>query len=98
MRPTLQEIASMPYPASLKAMREHYNPAWGKDIGDGEKEFTIEVTYEVRNSETVTVEAFTADEAEELAANKVCKQAADSLCVSEYKVACASTRVIERKN
>lgn len=29
--PSLHEVAAMPFPASLKAMREHYNPDWGRD-------------------------------------------------------------------
>lgn len=29
-KPSLAEIAAMPFPASLNAMRQHYNPDWGK--------------------------------------------------------------------
>lgn len=92
--PSLHDIAAMPYPASLKAMREYYNPAWGKDRGDGElKTFTVEVEYSIRDQATITVEAFTASEAEDLAAEQVCKRAAGDLGISEYRVECDGTRI-----
>ena len=75
-KPTLHEIAAMPYPQSLQAMRKHYNPKWGAEIPDGvlkPKKFSVEVEYALHtyNDEVITVEAFTAEEAEELAADKV---------------------------
>lgn len=97
-KPSLHEIAAMPFPASLNAMRENYNPQWGKDCGDGEiKEFTIEVSYDVRGSQSITVEAFTSSEAEDVAAAQVCKRVADDLGVSDHDVDCTNTRVLETK-
>lgn len=69
-KPTLHEIAAMPLPASLNAMREHYNPHWGKPIPeDGEKQsYSVRVYYHVTGDEIYDVEAFTEEEAVELAA------------------------------
>lgn len=73
-KPSLREIAEMPYPASLLAMRQHYNPEWGKPIPDGAKLRTfrvkVEYSYSVSERETVEVEAFTKEEAED----KACEQ------------------------
>lgn len=68
-KPTIQEIAAMPFPASVEAMRKHYNPHWGKDVPeDGEKRtFDVRVEWSVNGSESYTVEAFSEDEAEDLA-------------------------------
>lgn len=73
-RPTLHEIAAMPFPASVEAMREHYNPHWGKDTGDNElRTYRVKVIYETRSDEiqVVEVEAFTEEEALDLAEDKV---------------------------
>lgn len=76
-RPTLHEIAAMPFPASVEAMREHYNPHWGKDTGDGQlRTFKVKVIYETRSDEiqVVEVEAFTEQEALDLAEDKVAEE------------------------
>lgn len=68
-KPTLHEIAAMPYPASVDAMRKFYNPTWGMPIpDDGElRQFKVTVNYTVRteDSRTYQVEAFSAEEAED---------------------------------
>ena len=68
-KPSLHEIAAMPFPASQEAMRKHYNPHWGKDVpDDGEKRrYKVKVRWIAEGSETYEVEAFSEDEAEELA-------------------------------
>jgi hypothetical protein len=68
-KPSIHEIAAMPFPASVNAMREHYNPNWGKDVPeDGQKRtYRVTVEWEARGSETYEVEAFSEDEAEDLA-------------------------------
>jgi hypothetical protein len=77
-KPSLQDIAAMPYPASLKAMREHYQPDWGKPLPEGATEkrnFEVTVRWEarVRGSDTVEVEAWSEAEAQVLAEEKVCE-------------------------
>jgi hypothetical protein len=73
VKPSLHEIAAMPYPASLLAMRKHYIPDWGIPVPDGatKRTFKVEVEYEYTVTETetecVTVEAFTEEEAIEKA-------------------------------
>ena len=85
--PSIKDIANMPFPASVKAMRQYYNSSWGKDIGDGvKKTFRCRVGYSVRDSDTVDIEAFTKDEAEDLACEKVAKDIAGQLCISEFDV------------
>ncbi len=65
--PTLHEIAAMPFPASLNAMRKHYNKDWGKPVpADGMiRKFAVRIDVTVPTTETYQVEAFTAGEAEE---------------------------------
>lgn len=69
IKPTLHEIAAMPYPSSVRAMRKHYEPHWGKPVPEGGEKRLFEVTVEwsARGHETYEVEAFTEDEAEDLA-------------------------------
>lgn len=75
-KPSLHEIAAMPYPASLQAMRKHYVHDWGKPVPEGvtaKQKFDVEVEYEVteRHRKTVEVEAWNEDEASEEACLKV---------------------------
>ena len=76
--PSLHEIAAMPFPASLNAMRKHYNPDWGKPVPEGAefREFEVRVEYEytVRETETVKVEAFSQEEAIEKAGDKLAEE------------------------
>jgi len=74
VKPTLHEIAAMPFPASRDAMRQHYNPHWGEAMPDRpagavDKQFyvTIEYTTMAFDEEHVTVTAATAEEAEHIA-------------------------------
>ena len=66
-RPSLHEIAAMPFPASRNAMREHYNPHWGKEVPeDGQKrKFKVQVEYSIPEYFEATIEAFSKDEARE---------------------------------
>lgn len=75
-KPTLHEIAAMPFPASRNAMRKHYVHDWGVPIPDGvdrKKSFKVEVSYTVteKHDEIFEVEAFSEDEAKDLAQDKV---------------------------
>jgi hypothetical protein len=72
-KPTLKEIASMPYPTSERAMREHYDPQWGKAKPEGKlRSYSVEVSYSFRGRDTWTtrVNAHDADEARELAGDE----------------------------
>lgn len=78
-KPTLHEIAAMPFPKSVEAMRAHYVKDWAKPIPEGiseKRKFRVKVEYEVSysDSETVEVEAWTTEDAEELAAERVAKE------------------------
>lgn len=73
-KPTLQDIAAMPFPASLHAMREHYNPNWGmplpEDDGDGDlRTYSVRIEYSFTeyDSRTYTVQARSKEGAEKLA-------------------------------
>lgn len=87
-KPTLHEIAAMPYSAGIAAMRAHYDPKWGDARGDDSGEprtFRVAVHYTVRQdeSEVFTVEACSADEAEKLAEAQFRKRF-DSDCEIEF--------------
>src|SRR5690349_16430869 len=72
--PSLHEIAAMPFPASVEAMRKHYNPEWGKPVSDkGLQRFKVEIEYEysIRDRQMVTVDAFSEEEAIDKAADIV---------------------------
>jgi hypothetical protein len=60
----------MPFPASMKAMRAHYNPDWHRPEPDGElRAYRVKVEYSYRESEEVTydVEAVSEEDAERVA-------------------------------
>jgi hypothetical protein len=81
-KPSLHEIAAMPFPESLKAMRKHYVKDWGTPIPEGataKQKFEVRVDYEARisGSETIEVEAWSEDEALKMAEEKVCKEIED---------------------
>lgn len=75
-KPTLHEIAAMPFPASMLAMRKHYNPDWHTDPPEGDRgidrKWKVWITFEQRSQdeELIEVEAGSQDEAEELAMAK----------------------------
>lgn len=69
-KPTLHEIAAMPFPASVSAMRQHYDPAWGTDPPEGETRlYTVQVSYSYTGDDVweTEIEASSAEEAEKLA-------------------------------
>jgi hypothetical protein len=69
-RPTLHEIAAMPYPYSERAMREHCDPNWGKPKPEGVlRSYTVEVSYHFSGRDIwgTTVKAHNEEEAIELA-------------------------------
>lgn len=69
-KPTLHEIAAMPFPASEKALFQHYGVTPWREKRDGEK-LTFKVRYNysetISNSATYTVDAVDEEEAEYLA-------------------------------
>lgn len=70
MKPSLQEIANMPREAGLDALRKHYDPKWGLPLPEdhGElREFKVSIDYTLRDCEYYTVEACSAEEAEDKA-------------------------------
>lgn len=89
-KPTLHEIAAMPFPASMLAMRKHYNPRWGKPIdGDGEMrtyKVKLDYSYTVNESDTFEVEALSEAEAEEQAIELLEKQCAEDFEVDDVDV------------
>ena len=66
-KPTLHEIAAMPFPASQEAMRKHYNPDWHKELPEGKKMFRVSVDWTIEGSFVEDIEAEDEDEAKELA-------------------------------
>ena len=68
-KPSLHEIAAMPFPASMEAMRRHYNRDWHKPEPDGKTLITYEVTmgFCVPETRTYKVEAYSEEEAQALA-------------------------------
>lgn len=73
-KPTLHEIAAMPFPASQNAMRENYNPHWGKPVPEGAGELkayrvAVEYSYTAYETTFYDVEAYDESEAEDLAAD-----------------------------
>lgn len=72
-KPTLQEIAAMPYPASERAMREFYDKNWGRYSREGDLEaFKVEIEYSIRTREfwECEVKAVDVDEAERIARDR----------------------------
>lgn len=65
MKPSLHEIAAMPFPESLGALRRHYDRDWGSRVSDEPESWTVHVDYTVtsRDSMSVTVNAHSVEEA-----------------------------------
>lgn len=66
----------MPYPQSVRAMREHYVPDWGKPIPEGvtsKRAFKVrvETTVSYRREDKVTVSAWSREEAGKQAESEV---------------------------
>ncbi len=69
-RPTLQEVAAMPWPASVAALRKFYDPYWAKfDFEDGPREVRVSIDSEVTRDETfsIAIEATSIEDAEKQA-------------------------------
>lgn len=61
-KPSLHDIAAMPYPRSVEAMRKHYNPQWGKGK-DGELQtWKVRLEYSYRTDDVWTCEVQAVDE------------------------------------
>lgn len=73
---SLHEIAALPFPASLNAIREHYDPTWGRPQSDEPRKFKVRVDYSISSSgtDTVTVEAENEDAAREAGIDAVADQ------------------------
>ncbi|MDX5984666.1 hypothetical protein [Sphingomonas echinoides] len=50
-KPTLQEIAAMPYPASLQACRRYYDRHWALFDDRGEREIVVTIDFEVTSED-----------------------------------------------
>jgi hypothetical protein len=90
-KPSLHEIAAMPYPASLLAMREHYNHQWGRFDNEAELQTwkcRIHYSYRTEDVFECEVEAATEDEAEKLAEDAF-DRASDVPSHSEIDDVCA---------
>ena len=89
-RPSLHEIAAMPFPASQNAMRQFYDPKWGtEDASDGKRRFKVsaEYTYTVSADWTDVVEAESVDEAKEIAREEISDEApGEDVEISAWKV------------
>ena len=69
-KPTLHEIAAMPLPASIEAMRKHYNPDWGRpmpEAGEGKSFFRVRAEWTISGRMDEVIEAADEKEAKELA-------------------------------
>lgn len=67
VKPSIHEIAAMPFPASVNAIREHYDPKWGKDVPDGPRKFRVRAEYTISGTIDEVIEAEDKDEAEDIA-------------------------------
>lgn len=69
-RPSLHDIAAMPFPASQSAMREHYDAQWHMpqpEPGEGPKKFRVKGRWTIGGHIDQVFEADTEDEALDLA-------------------------------
>ena len=78
-KPTIAEIAAMPMPASIMAMREHYDPYWGRLPEEGTKRFMVkaEYSYVVREEYSDIIEAESREEADEIATEQILLEGED---------------------
>lgn len=65
-KPTLQEIAAMPYPASLQACRRYYDRHWALFDDRGEREIVVTIDFEVTSEDrrSYTIVASSVEQAE----------------------------------
>lgn len=78
-KPTLAEIAAMPLPASIMAMRQHYDPNWGRLPEEGTKRFMVKADYSyvVHSEYSDIIEAESREEAEEIATDDILSEGED---------------------
>ena len=67
-KPSLHEIAAMPFPASVLAMQKHYDPTWGKEPPppSGKRKFFVKADWTISGRFRDEVEAENREEAEEI--------------------------------
>ena len=68
--PSLHEIAAMPFPASMFAMREHYDPKWHSDApqdGEGKGRYRVRFDWTISGTFDDVIEADSAEDAREIA-------------------------------
>ena len=67
--PTLHEIAAMRLPASVYAMRKHYDPKWGFDASEEKtaRKFHVKMEWTISGTFDQEIEAETEKEAKEKA-------------------------------
>lgn len=92
-KPSLHEIAAMPFPESVFAMRKFYVHDWGKPIAEGLSQkqtyqVTARVTLRTVEREFFEIEAWSQDEAEEEAEGMIDRRypEADDVEIDELKV------------
>jgi len=68
-KPSLHDIAAMPFPASMHAMRKYYDPSWAMACGGAGPRFRVTIFYTVPSQETEVfeVEAGSTDQAKAIA-------------------------------
>lgn len=72
-KPSLQDIANMPFPASVKALRTHYDKYWGQfpnDVAPTEWEVTVRYSTLTYDCKIYDIVAPTAEAAKALAEDK----------------------------
>lgn len=95
--PSLHEIAAMPFPASVEAMRKHYNPEWGRDEPEpqeGKRKFRISVDWTATGSFTEEFEAESEADAREMA--QIAAQDEAAFNVDELDVDIRSVKELEQ--
>ena len=69
VKPTLREIAAMPFPASQQAMRKHYDANWGLEpVGkEGPRKFLVKAEWSISGDFAEVIEAESEEEAKDKA-------------------------------
>lgn len=90
-RPTLHEIAAMPFPQSVQAIRQHYDKNWGRFENGEPRAFEVTVRYSIykTGSETYTVEAGSEEEAESKAEELFAAEYGDEAEIDSMEVEAA---------
>jgi hypothetical protein len=68
-KPSLHEIAALPYSKTAEAVRQHYDPDWGKVTDDGQpaKSWRVRFSWTISGKFDQEIDAETEDEAREIA-------------------------------